>query len=109
MKQFLLGVMLLVLAIATSAPAQAHKPSDSYLSITVGDVLTGEWKIASRDLDYAIGVGLRMLLLRRIVEEKDGLYRPNPADAALLAYYANAIEPLIVAAGPGSAAVGKAA
>jgi glycerol-3-phosphate O-acyltransferase len=61
------------------------------------------------DLDYAIGVGLRMLLLRRIVEEKDGLYRPNPADAALLAYYANAIEPLIVAAGPGSAAVGKAA
>jgi glycerol-3-phosphate O-acyltransferase len=62
------------------------------------------------DLDYAIGVGLRMLLLRRIVEEKDGLYRPNPSDAALLAYYANAIEPLIVAAGaPGNAAVGKAA
>jgi glycerol-3-phosphate O-acyltransferase len=62
------------------------------------------------DLDYAIGVGLRMLLLRRIVEEKDGLYRPNPADAALLAYYANAIEPLIVAAGgPGNTAVGKAA
>ena len=62
------------------------------------------------DLDYAIGVGLRMLLLRRIVEEKDGLYHPNPADAALLAYYANAIEPQIVAAGgPGSTAVGKAA
>jgi len=57
------------------------------------------------DLDYAIGV-----LLRRIVEEKDGLYHPNPADAALLAYYANAIEPQIVAAGgPGSTAVGKAA
>ena len=56
MKQFLLGVMLFVLALATSAPAQAHKPSDSYLSITVGDVLTGEWKIALRDLDYAIGL-----------------------------------------------------
>jgi hypothetical protein len=54
MKQFLLGVMLFVLA--TSAPAQAHKPSDSYLSITLGDVVTGEWKIALRDLDYAIGL-----------------------------------------------------
>jgi glycerol-3-phosphate O-acyltransferase len=51
------------------------------------------------DLDYAIGVGLRMLLLRRIVAEQDGLYRANPADAALLSYYANAIEPLVAAAG----------
>jgi glycerol-3-phosphate O-acyltransferase len=51
------------------------------------------------DLDYAIGVGLRMLLLRHVVEEQDGLYRASPAEAALLAYYANAIEPLVVAAG----------
>jgi glycerol-3-phosphate O-acyltransferase len=50
------------------------------------------------DLDYAIGVGLRMLLLRRIVEEQDGLYRANPGELALLAYYANAIEPHIEAA-----------
>lgn len=50
------------------------------------------------DLDYAIGVGLRMLRLRRIVQEQDGLYRANPHDAALLAYYANAIEPLVVQA-----------
>ena len=62
------------------------------------------------DLDYAIGVGLRMLLLRRIVVEQDGLYRAHPADLALLGYYANAIEPLVasspVAVAP---AVGKAA
>jgi len=51
------------------------------------------------DLDYAIGVGLRMLLLRRIVAEQDGLYRADPAEAALLSYYANAIEPLVAAAG----------
>jgi glycerol-3-phosphate O-acyltransferase len=62
------------------------------------------------DLDYAIGVGLRMLLLRRIVEERDGLYRANPGDAALIAYYANAIEPLVAAAGgSGTAAAGAAA
>ena len=30
------------------------------------------------DLDYAVGVGLRMLTLRRIVTEEDGLYRGNP-------------------------------
>lgn len=47
------------------------------------------------DLDYAVSVGLRMLTLRRIVQEEDGLYRANPADAQLLAYYANAIEQLI--------------
>jgi len=54
------------------------------------------------DLDYAIGVGLRMLLLRRIVEEEDGLYRANSGESALLAYYANAIEPLVAAAGGGA-------
>lgn len=62
------------------------------------------------DLDYAVSVGLRMLLLRRIVEEQDGLFRANAAESALLAYYANAIEPLLAAAdAPGPAAVGKAA
>ena len=50
------------------------------------------------DLDYAVGVGLRMLTLRRIVTEEDGLYRGNPADRDMLAYYANAIEPLVAAA-----------
>jgi len=56
------------------------------------------------DHDYAIGVGLRMLLLRRIVTEQDGLYRASAGEDALLAYYANAIEPLVAAAG-GSPAV----
>jgi len=43
------------------------------------------------DHDYAIGVGLRMLLLRRIVVAEEDLYRANPDELALLAYYANAI------------------
>jgi hypothetical protein len=51
----------LLLAIATAAlmpsTARAHKPSDSYLSLSVGNVtIAGEWKIALRDLDYAIGL-----------------------------------------------------
>jgi hypothetical protein len=49
-----IGLMALLLA---AWPAQAHKPSDSYLSISVGaDALTGRWDIALRDLDFAIGL-----------------------------------------------------
>ena len=45
------------LALALLAPAQAHKPSDSYLSITVGDAaIEGQWDIALRDLDVALGL-----------------------------------------------------
>jgi hypothetical protein len=44
-----------------------------------------------------------MLLLRRIVVEQDGLYRARSEEAALLSYYANAIEPLVTAAGGGPA------
>ena len=47
------------------------------------------------DLDYAIGVGLRMLTLRRVVSEHNGLFVAVEDQRALLAYYANAIAPLV--------------
>ncbi|MGH8173495.1 MAG: HupE/UreJ family protein [Rhodanobacteraceae bacterium] len=51
-------IALLALAGAAS-PANAHKPSDSYLTINVssssGDV-SGHWDIALRDLEIAIGL-----------------------------------------------------
>jgi glycerol-3-phosphate O-acyltransferase len=43
------------------------------------------------DRDYAIHVGLRMLVLRRLVGEKDGRYAAVPNERPLLAYYANAV------------------
>jgi glycerol-3-phosphate O-acyltransferase len=43
------------------------------------------------DQDYAIDVGLRMLTLRRLVDEKEGLFTPRPDELPLLAYYANSI------------------
>ena len=43
------------------------------------------------DLDYAVTVGLRMLRLRHLVEEQEGLLRAHPAEGPLLAYYANSI------------------
>ncbi len=53
--------------------------------------------IPRSDQDYAVEVGLRMLLLRHFVEEEGGLYRANPAEHALLRYYANSIAHLIPA------------
>ena len=48
--------LLLTLALCASA-ALAHKPSDSYLALRVdGAVLEGQWDIALRDLEYAIGL-----------------------------------------------------
>ena len=47
------------------------------------------------DLDYALTVGLRMLRLRHLVDEKDGLFSSNPSESALLAYYANSIAHLL--------------
>ena len=39
------------------APALAHKPSDSYLSLSVHErQIDGQWDIALRDLDFAIGL-----------------------------------------------------
>lgn len=50
---FLLCFAALLLPVA----AFAHKASDSYLSLAVeGDKVTGQWDIALRDLDFAIGL-----------------------------------------------------
>jgi glycerol-3-phosphate O-acyltransferase len=47
--------------------------------------------IPRHDRDYAIGVGLRMLTLRHVVEERDGLFRAVPENLPVLAYYANSV------------------
>jgi glycerol-3-phosphate O-acyltransferase len=47
--------------------------------------------VPRKDQDYAITVGLRMLTLRHLVEEKDGLYAARREELPLLTYYANSI------------------
>ena len=47
------------------------------------------------DLDYALTVGLRMLRLRRLVDENEGLFRARAPEMPLLAYYANSISHLV--------------
>ncbi len=50
--------------------------------------------IPRNDLDYAVTVGLRMLVLRHMLIDDDGWYRINPDNADLLDYYASSIEHL---------------
>ena len=47
--------------------------------------------VPRKDLDYAVGVGLRMLTMRHLVEEKDGLYALRQSELPVLRYYANSI------------------
>ena len=44
------------------------------------------------DHDYEVAVGLRMLTLRRFVEESGGIYRASENARDMLRYYANSIE-----------------
>jgi hypothetical protein len=49
--------LLCLLSSLCSLPANAHKPSDSYLTLTVEEnQVEGQWDIALRDLDFAIGL-----------------------------------------------------
>lgn len=50
-------ILLVIVLLLMSRPAWAHKPSDSYLSLTIQQVrVEGRWDIALRDLDDAIGL-----------------------------------------------------
>ena len=52
MRRWLALLLLLV-----SSAAEAHKPSDSYLRLKIdGAQITGQWDIALRDLEQAIGL-----------------------------------------------------
>jgi hypothetical protein len=48
---------LVLLSFLLAAAAQAHKPSDSYLALSVDSAkLRGQWDIALRDLEFAVGL-----------------------------------------------------
>ncbi len=49
--------ILFLLLLLAAGSAHAHKPSDSYLSLNVeGGAVRGQWDIALRDLEFAIGL-----------------------------------------------------
>ncbi|WP_446810742.1 HupE/UreJ family protein [Methylomonas sp. 2BW1-5-20] len=53
----MIRLILTIWLLAASFSALAHKPSDSYLTVQVdGRQIAGQWDIALRDLDYALGL-----------------------------------------------------
>ena len=53
----LMGCALFLVFLLFPIAASAHKPSDSYLNLTVaGSEVKGQWDIALRDIDYAMGL-----------------------------------------------------
>ena len=49
--------LLLLMLLLQTLTAHAHKPSDSYLNFAVeGKTVAGQWDIALRDLDFALGL-----------------------------------------------------
>lgn len=58
MKAFRSALQIIIVLLAIfPAPSFAHKPSDSYLTLKVtGNQIDGQWDVAFRDLDFAIGL-----------------------------------------------------
>ena len=53
----MMRLLVSLLALLLTAPVVAHKPSDAYLTLVRdGAALTGQWDIALRDLDLALGL-----------------------------------------------------
>jgi len=95
------GQVVPVLPVSLIATVFANRPDDriSELDLKVAahaiktrlETLGAQVYVPHADADYALSVGLRMLTLRHLVEEKDGLYAVKPGELPLLQYYANAI------------------
>jgi glycerol-3-phosphate O-acyltransferase len=102
------GRVIPVLPVSLVATAFLRRPEGrlSELELKAGifrmiEVLSGAGAhiyIPRADQDYAVTVGLRILTLRKLVSEDDGLYAPVPEELPLLRYYSNSIRHLFPAA-----------
>ncbi len=105
----LVGNVVPVLPVSLVATAMSRRPDGSWSELELkAEILRliGELSdagahvyIPRADQDYAVTVGLRMLVLRKLVVEEGGLYTPSPGELPLLRYYANSIRHLL----PGAA------
>ncbi len=95
------GAIVPVLPVALTATVLLRHPAQALSELELKSEAQG-WMVRLEaaghhvyvpraDRDYAIGVGLRMLLLRHLVVERDGLYAVNTDERVLLEYYANSI------------------
>jgi glycerol-3-phosphate O-acyltransferase len=98
MKQVAALVPVLPVSLVATVLIEAEAPIDEFeLKLRAGKLMAEFEASGARlyvprgDRDYAIHVGLRMLALRRLVEDRDGMFVAVPDERLLLAYYANSV------------------
>lgn len=91
-----------LVASAFSEKGSKEKIDELKLKAKVSDLISSlkqnghHVHIPREDLDYAISTGLRILMLRHVVQLDDnGQYKINPDEKILLSYYANSIAHLL--------------
>jgi glycerol-3-phosphate O-acyltransferase len=91
-------VPVLPVSLIATVLVEAEAPIDELeLKVRAGELMAhlegkgAKLYLPRDDRDYAIHVGLRMLVLRHLVEEKAGLFAAVAVERPLLAYYANAV------------------
>ena len=91
-------VPVLPVSLIATVLVEAEAPIDELeLKVRAGELMAhleangAKLYLPRDDRDYAIHVGLRMLVLRHLVEEKAGRFAAVAVERPLLAYYANAV------------------
>ncbi len=91
-------IPVLPVSLIATVLLEADRPLDELeLKVRASDLVAHFEKRGAKlylprgDRDYAFHVGLRMLALRHLVEESDGLFVAAATERPLLAYYSNAI------------------
>nr|MBX2824045.1 glycerol-3-phosphate acyltransferase [Gammaproteobacteria bacterium] len=99
------GEVIPILPVALVASVFAHSEEPSLDLLTLKNrvfELIADLETAGRhvyiprgDLDYAVDVGIRMLVLRHVLKEDDGMLSVAADELTLLNYYAASIEHLV--------------
>jgi glycerol-3-phosphate O-acyltransferase len=92
-----------VLPVSLVSAVFAAAPSRALSELELKSEVLARWRtleesgaqvyVPRQDQDYAVTFGLRMLLSRHLVVQRNGLFEAVPAELPLLRYYANAIAP----------------
>jgi glycerol-3-phosphate O-acyltransferase len=96
-----IGAIVPVLPVPLVASVFVREPQRSFSELELkvqvlalierAEALGAHVYVPRTDRDYALTVGLRMLTLRHLVREQNGLFSANPDELKVLAYYANSI------------------
>lgn len=91
-------VPVLPVSLIATVLLEAEAPIDEFeLKLRAGKLMEefeahgAKLYVPRGDRDYGIHVGLRMLALRHLAEERDGMYSAAAEERLLLAYYANSV------------------